>query len=82
MGSSEFKHTPLFIIVKSLKETYTYLKGISLPNIEPTDVTLVIVADFPELVLHEKHIASKSAEPYVTKTKLVWVSIWVDQNQT
>ena len=40
--------------VMSLKETYTYLKDINLPNIEPIDVTLVIGADFPELVFHEK----------------------------
>ena len=48
--------------VKSLKEIYTYLEDINLPNIEPTDVTFVIGADFPELVLHEKHIAGKSGE--------------------
>ena len=59
--------------VESLKETYTYLKDINLPNIEPTDVTLVIGADFPELVLHEKHIAGKSGAPYAIKTKLGWV---------
>ena len=59
--------------IKSLKETYTYLKDINLPNIEPTEVTLVIGADFPELVLHEKHIADKSGEPYAIKTKLGWV---------
>ena len=59
--------------VESLKETYTYLKDINLPNIEPTDVTLVIGADFPELVLHEKHIAGKSGKPYAIKTKLDWV---------
>ena len=59
--------------VESLKETYTYLKDINLPNIEPTDVTLVIGADFPELVLHEKHIAAKSGAPYAIKTKLGWV---------
>ena len=45
----------------------------NLPNIEPTDVTLVIGVDFPELVLHEKHIAGKSGEPYAIKTKLGWV---------
>ena len=56
--------------VKSLKEIYTYLKDINLPNIEPTDVTLVIGANFPELVLHEKHIAGKSGESYTIKTKL------------
>ena len=38
--------------IKSLKETYTYLKDINLPNIEASDFTLVIGADFPELVLH------------------------------
>ena len=59
--------------VESLKETYTYLKDINLPNIEPTDVTLVIGADFPELVLHEKHVAGKSGEPYAIKTKPGWV---------
>ena len=59
--------------VESLKETYTYLKDINLPNIEPTDVTLVIGADFPELVLHEKHIAGKLGALYVIKTKLGWV---------
>ena len=59
--------------LKSLKETCTYLKDINLPNIEPTDITLVIRADFPELVLHEKHIAGKSEEPYAIKTKLGWV---------
>ena len=59
--------------VESLKETYTYLKDISLQNIEPTDVTLLIGADFPELVLHEKHIAGKSGAPYAIKTKLGWV---------
>ena len=57
--------------VKSLKETYTYLKDINLPNIKPTDVTLVIGADSPELVLHEKHIAGKSGEPYAIKQNLV-----------
>ena len=45
--------------VKSLKETYSYLKDINLPNIELTDVTLVIGADLPELVLHEKYVAAK-----------------------
>ena len=59
--------------LKSLKETCTYLKDINLPNIEPTDITLVIRADFPELVLHEKHITGKSGEPYAIKTKLGWV---------
>ena len=59
--------------VKSLKETCTYLKDINLPNIEPTDVTFIIGADFPELVLHEKHITGKSGEPYAIKTKLGWV---------
>ena len=59
--------------IKSLKETYTYLRDVSLPNIEPTDVTLVIGADSPELVLHEKHIAGKSGEPYAIKTRLRWI---------
>ena len=59
--------------IESLKKTYTYLKDINLPNIEPTDVTLVIGADFPELVLHEKHIAGKLGALYVIKTKLGWV---------
>ena len=59
--------------IKSLKETYSYLKDINLPNNEPTDVTLVIRADFPELVLHEKHTAGKSGEPYAIKTKPGWV---------
>ena len=58
--------------VKSLKETCTYFKYINLPNIEPTDVILVIGADFPELVLHEKQIPGKSGEPYAIKTKLGW----------
>ena len=59
--------------VESLKETYTYLKDINLPNIEPTDVTLVIGTDYSELVLHENHIAGKSGAPYAIKTKLGWV---------
>ena len=59
--------------VKSLKETYSYLKDINLPNIELTDVTLVIGADLPELVLHEKYVAAKWGKPYAIKTKLGWV---------
>ena len=70
MGSSEFKHTPPFIQRRVIKRN---IEDINLPNIETTDVTLVIGADFPELVLHEKHIAGKSGAPYAVKAKLVWV---------
>ena len=70
MDSSEFKHTPPFIQRRVIKRN---IEDINLPNIETTDVTLVIGADFPELVLHEKHIAGKSGAPYAVKAKLVWV---------
>ena len=60
---------------EELQNHCQHLHRMYLPTFKPTDVTILISADSPCLLIHENFEAAKNNEPYAVYTKLGWVLI-------
>jgi len=56
-----------------IKRDCPYLKNIEFPVPHNSDVTLLIGADSPSLLVHETYVAGSSNQPIAVKTKLGWM---------
>ena len=52
---------------------YEHLHDISLPKPDKGDVTVLIVSDHAELLLHQEFKIGKQGDPVAVKTKLGWI---------
>ena len=48
---------------QELQERYQHLQGIDIPSISSSDITVLIGADMPQLLIHEEYKAGKENEP-------------------
>ena len=71
MSSLDIKYHP--VDTEQLKKEYPYLKEVDLPSLHPTDVTLLIGSDFPNLLVNSDFKCGTEYEPYAVKMKLGWV---------
>ena len=59
--------------LNSVKLCYTHLRDKPIPKLHPGDVTLIIRANFPKLLLNQEYKEGKHCERYAIKTYLGWV---------
>ena len=59
--------------VTKLKEKYKHLQNVPIPSLNPGDVSLIIGADFPELLIQFDFRLGDPCQPCAVKTKLGWV---------
>ena len=51
---------------------WPHFKGIVFPEVEETEVTMLIGANVPEAQLHEECRKGRAGEPYAVRTMLGW----------
>ena len=73
MGSSKPDYQIQKYNPNSVKLSYTHLRHIPIPKLHLRDVTLIIGADFPKLLLNQEYKEGKHFKPYAIKTYLGWV---------
>ena len=55
---------------QKLQKRYQQFQGIDIPSISSSDITVLIGADMPKLLIHKEYKAEKENEPYAVRTKL------------
>ena len=65
---------------QELQKRYQHLQGIDIPSISSSDITVLIGADMPQLLIHEEYKAGKENEPsqqtFQCRFNVVFRLIW------
>ena len=68
--------------IEQLKASYPHLRNIYIEHPVVDDVTILIGADMPELLLHQEYRKGQSHEPVAVRTKLGWVLFGGGKSET
>ena len=63
--------------IQELQKRYQHFQGIDILSISSSDITMLIGADMPQLLIHEECKARKENEPYAVHIKLGWALMGV-----
>ena len=69
----DLKITTPPVNINQLKEKHHHLQNIYIEYPKSTDISILIGADMPELLLHKEFRKGRSDEPMAVKTQLGWV---------
>ena len=58
---------------QELQKRYQHLQGIDITSVSSSDITVLIGADTPQLLIQKEYKAGKENEPYAVHTKPGWV---------